>query len=384
MKNEILLLAGIAPVILIGCHFAPCADVLIKKDTTVKSERENTLFAFIGEKIDVEHIPSKDVEFDNEFRAKYKVLQRVYGCYPGDTIEFMAYDHYGWPHFSTYKNVLLYLSESEGRYYHQKYQFDDVYMTRAGKWAGVYDVSNTQEYYELSIFPQKVDFVDKVSFPIYPSDNKGTAYRQDYPHPFYWTVGDSAIAQYGITIENLFKVKKEYVLKARGLFGKEGETSTIIPRDVELEEVPAPESEEWKVTAFGKKFTDWIARKDMAHIQQTLLDSLWVCGSLFTKQELLSGCFDEIFDSITVAELKNNKYVDYSLDKVTLKDLLPCARNRIVKENGAYGLKQLELFAYSNSDNVSPVYLSFIKSKKGYRLYDIRYPRNRSCCFEKK
>lgn len=388
MKNKILLLIGIAPAILFSCKPTPCADVLIKKDTTFKSERENTLFAFVGEKIEVKFIPYEGTKqvLDAEFKAKYKVLQRIYGCYPGDTIEFTAYDHLeisAWPAFSEYKNALLYVSEFEGKYHHVKYQYHDVYMTKSGKWAGPFQAEDAEDYNKLNIIPKRIDFTDSVIFPLKTGANDDEEYWNEYPHPFYWTVGNKAIADYGIYVEDLFRIKKEGVLKARGLFGiEEKNDHRLIPQDVQLEEVPAPDSEQGTVKAFGQKFASWLVQKNTALINQTLLDSLWVCGSLFTKQKLLSGCFNEIFDSTVVAELKTRKYTSYTYTDVALKDLLPCARNRILKDcEGYYRIKKLELFARTYPENVPHIELSFIKTKNGYRLYDIRYPRNRSCCF---
>jgi hypothetical protein len=172
-------------------------------------------------------------------------------------------------------------------------------------------------------------------------------------------------------------------LRARGLFGKEEEEEQrFTPQDVELEEVPAPDSEQGKVEAFWQKFAGWLVQKDMVRINQTLLDSLWVCGSLFTKQKLLSGCFNEIFDSTIIATLSRQKDARYTYTDVELKDLLPCARNRIVKDReGYYRIKKLELLVDTYLENVPHPELSFIKTKNGYRLYDIRYTSNRSCCF---
>lgn len=56
---------------------------------------------------------------DKGFKAKYKVLQKVFGEFASDTIEFIAYDHYGLPEFSKYQNVLLFVSEDSGHYYHK-------------------------------------------------------------------------------------------------------------------------------------------------------------------------------------------------------------------------------------------------------------------------
>src|SRR5690349_6380730 len=113
MKNKILLLIGIAPAILFSCRPTPCTDVLFKKDTTIESERKNNLFAFVGEKIDVNLLPYAENTSSGHIRGKYKVLQRVYGCYSGDTIEFYADYQYDWPQFSKYKTVLLFLSKKD-------------------------------------------------------------------------------------------------------------------------------------------------------------------------------------------------------------------------------------------------------------------------------
>ncbi|WP_315818528.1 hypothetical protein [Paraflavitalea speifideaquila] len=46
--------------------------------------KNNGLIAFVGEKIDVQYVPDKPGSMDAGFRAKYKVLLRVYGNYPED------------------------------------------------------------------------------------------------------------------------------------------------------------------------------------------------------------------------------------------------------------------------------------------------------------
>lgn len=56
-----------------------------------------------------------------------------------DTINFLAFDHYGRPKFENYEYVLLYLSKSEkdNRLYHQKYQYDPVKRNEKGTWTGL-------------------------------------------------------------------------------------------------------------------------------------------------------------------------------------------------------------------------------------------------------
>lgn len=378
MKNKIFFLIAIPCVILYGCKPKYCSDVLIKKDTTVEAERNNTLFAFVGEKIEVRHIPSQKATFDSKFFGRYIVLQKIYGCYLPDTIEFIAYDHYGWPEFSKYKNVLLYLSLEDGKYYHEKYQYDNVYLTKSGKWAGVYHDDYEDDCTRLNIVPKRTDFADSLIFPIKVVYEDGTVIWNNYPFPFYKTVGTKAIADYGISVEDLFKIKKYGVLAARGLFKAPEETEGPILQDVQLEEVGP---EEARMSAYWVKFSTWVANKDYKHLKQALFDSLWVCGSLFTKEKLLAGCFNEIFDSTLVAGIKKHTYTDYDFVETNIKDLLPCARKRILKRKEGYAIRQLKIFTYENVSREANLYLGFINTKQGLRLYDIRYPGNHSCCF---
>jgi len=115
------------------------------------------LFVFIGEKISVvEFDPNENNKvkvvdpvtkdtivkqrhiMDYAFRVKFKVLQNVFNELKTDTIEFVAYNHYGRPGFESYKNSMIYISKSEqgDYYYHQKYQFNPLKGVDR-KWQGL-------------------------------------------------------------------------------------------------------------------------------------------------------------------------------------------------------------------------------------------------------
>lgn len=108
--------------------------------------KEVNLFAFVGKKISViefnpneeqigekffdsisgDTIIKKSYIMDLGFKCQYKIIKNVFNNPQIDTIDFVAYYHYGKPKFSDYDTVLLYVSKSNiGDYYfHQKYQFD--------------------------------------------------------------------------------------------------------------------------------------------------------------------------------------------------------------------------------------------------------------------
>lgn len=95
---------------------------------------------------------------DKGFKSKYKVVKNVFNDLETDTIEFIAFDHYGRPEFEKYKNVILYISfnKEKGYYFHQKYQFQKVQKDKNGIWKGI----NGENIMEL--FMEKKNGVLKV------------------------------------------------------------------------------------------------------------------------------------------------------------------------------------------------------------------------------
>jgi hypothetical protein len=196
---------------------------------------KDSLIVFVGEIIEVKEAPEEkeivdttiegndtsysiSVSMDSRYLAKYKILQLIRGTYKSDTIEFTVFDHYGKPGFSKYKTVLLFVSISDGKLYHEKYQYFSLYPTKNGKWASPYPASDYNHPFKdkITVKPEKIEFVNEVSFPL----GKLTKEQIEiwYPAPYFEIRNDSAIAIYGNYIDDLFKLKQQTVLKARGLF----------------------------------------------------------------------------------------------------------------------------------------------------------------------
>jgi hypothetical protein len=184
---------------------------------------KNQLHVFVGEKIDVipfeEGTVSGNLIMDYAFKARYRVLENVYGEYRSDTIEFLAYDHYGLPPFASFDHALLFVSEVDGKYQHEKYQYFDVYRTIDHRWAGDGDAYKFDEQVPKSrriVKPVAITFDKVVSFDLKGLDPR--LIEKFYPVPYYKIENQRAYALMGNYVEDLFLVKKEGVLKARGLF----------------------------------------------------------------------------------------------------------------------------------------------------------------------
>jgi hypothetical protein len=183
-------------------------------------KQADSLFVFVGEKIKVDRFEPKIAEgqilFDEAFKAKYKVVQRVYGNYQIDTIDFDAYDHIGTPAFSKFDNALLFVSNHNGKFYHEKYQYFDVYKTKEGKWASCGDPYKFDDYHRKALKAVKLDFAKPVSFDV--SSLNAERIKKWYPEPYFIINNGRAFCLMGAYVDELFQVKKEGVLKARGIF----------------------------------------------------------------------------------------------------------------------------------------------------------------------
>lgn len=185
---------------------------------------ENRLIVFVGEKISLKEVENpKTIDtiihqgdtifkistpMDSNFVATYKVLQLIYGNYKSDTIEFVAYDHYGIPEFSKFPNVLLYIEKSKEAFYHVKYLFDAIYKTKNGHWAGGYNAYdyNQIEDEDVNIKPERLKFIMPAFVNL--TDRREEDIKEWFFKPYYKIKGNKAEVVWGNYAEDLFKLKQ--------------------------------------------------------------------------------------------------------------------------------------------------------------------------------
>ncbi|KFE99920.1 hypothetical protein IX39_04525 [Chryseobacterium formosense] len=151
--------------VLILIIFTACKSAYINSSKNIMhggASKSVNLYAFVGKKISITEfdpnenndlnktfryevdeetgdsvkvISKRDI-MDGAFKCKYQVLRKMFNYLDSDTIEFIAYDHYGTPGFAEKDSVILYLSKSKdgSHYFHQKYQYDQVYRNRKGNY----------------------------------------------------------------------------------------------------------------------------------------------------------------------------------------------------------------------------------------------------------
>lgn len=198
------------------------ALILGLSTTRTPAQQPGKLIVFVGEKIASSALAASDsMLLDHGARFRYRILTKIYGDYTRDTIEFKAFDHYGAPPFSSYEHVLLFVTQYGEEFYHEKYQYFDVYKTKDGSWASPGDPyrfdSNTNV-----IQSRKKYFVRPVKFELKNGHLKNVVniaqLSLTFNEPYFKMIGDNATAYFGTDVIDLFQLKREGVLKARGFF----------------------------------------------------------------------------------------------------------------------------------------------------------------------
>lgn len=176
-----------------------------------EEKKPTNYYVFIGEKIDVKSESQpyycNILQMDNKYRANYKIIENINGNYPQDKILFLAFDHYGTPEFSKYKNVMLFVIEACGELVHRKYQFFDVYKTKSGKWATTGDPYKYDEFSKnKTVKAEKIEFDSSVFFDI--SGLTKTERNKEYPKKYFKIIGMKAVPTKGTYAEHLLEVKR--------------------------------------------------------------------------------------------------------------------------------------------------------------------------------
>lgn len=202
-------------------------------DTNAQTKGDS-LIVFVGRLVSIEKIPQKmfreeirdgdtiryalPIIFDSKFKSKFEVVKLINGYYSQDTIEFISYDHYGKPGYTNFEYSLLFVSVYNDQLVQQKYTYFPVYKTKNGRWASNYSFLDYSHPFKenFTIQPEKLKFKEQLSFDIKNMTDEQVNER--YPIEYYEHKNGKAIATHGNYIEELFELKKQGFLKARGLF----------------------------------------------------------------------------------------------------------------------------------------------------------------------
>lgn len=212
------------------------ADLVKKKKIKIKLKlipceawpydpgKPTKLYVFIGKKIKSwSSIPGycNAAYLDSRTLAKYEIVKNIYGDFKKDTIQFTSYSHSSplpqnyrpfKASFADYEYCLLYVLKYKGELVQVKYLFDDVYMTKEGKWASPLKPKGLPNTISPDLFkPEKINFITPIEFEY--EDIFFKQMKENFPEQ-YSKISDGIITvNYGYYVEDLFEFRKTEWLK---------------------------------------------------------------------------------------------------------------------------------------------------------------------------
>ncbi len=237
--NKAFVYLSLFSVILSGCAVDPLGDF----DNSYSIGGDDKVIAFVGRKISVAQLLEEPAEhggdevvinLDIGFAARYRILELVHGAYAGDTIDFVAYDHYGFPRFAEPDVAMVYVAEHEGRLFHRKYLWDAVSKTKDGRYAACgdpYANLDEEELAEVERRPlEEIDFDPPVTVRI--SDELKSVSDRDrysteevaqkreeieayYSTPVFDVKSGVATCKMGVYPDELYRIRYETVIRPR-------------------------------------------------------------------------------------------------------------------------------------------------------------------------
>ncbi|MHA4847539.1 hypothetical protein ACX0G7_25460 [Flavitalea antarctica] len=206
-----------------------------------KPDSPQKLFVFIGELLHAKRVSARQHVNEARFSATYRILERVCGNYPGDTIslEVIQVDYDS--SFKRNKYQLLMLTKDTGQNEDFVLWGDlyfDVCKTVKNQWVCTYMPKyDIRQAGQKSLKPKKIRFTRNGFY-----NTKGMTREEidiNYPEPFYKIKKDRAIPVLGNSIDEIFQYQREGTLASVNIYDRPVDTTDrhFVVADVELENI---------------------------------------------------------------------------------------------------------------------------------------------------
>jgi hypothetical protein len=171
--------------------------------------KSDKILVFVGNMISSYSI-SKNSE--GYVKLKYKILERTYGAYHEDTIDFFAYYDVDKLKFTRYKNCLLFLLQDGGAFYKMADPVYEVYRTLDGRWANGAKWWDYGPDIQTSIKPKRLQFKDSPNIDLTGLSQKEIDHW--YPAKYYERNGSVAMPVFGNYTDELIEINKNSYLRS--------------------------------------------------------------------------------------------------------------------------------------------------------------------------
>lgn len=220
----------------------PPADIQDFSNRIVGGDPGQTI-AFVGEKIAVlqdDYVcPENHICMDARFSARYRIVELLEGKFDGEIIDFVVYDHYGYPRFANADRPVIYLMQVDDQLYHHKYSFDPLHPVRGGGYATCgdpfveYESEEVKKLGREDLTPYLFDppITRLLSDSLYRKEDTERMSQEDIREDFLETMrefappafeinGDVATCRMGMSAKQVAAVRMKYEYTPQRLFSE--------------------------------------------------------------------------------------------------------------------------------------------------------------------
>lgn len=283
-------------IVLVSLHSSGvCQDQM--NGCNEKAGSPQKLFVFIGELLHAKKLPAREYVNEARFSATYRIIDRICGCYTGDTIVFNVIQVFYDSSFMKHKYQLLMLTKDTAQnedYVLWADLYFDVFRAANGQWIGAY----MPKYRTTSATPKKLQ-PRKMHFSKDAFYNTGGMTREEidiaYPEAYYRIKKDKAFPLMGINIDEIFQHLKDGLLDRAGMYDR---PSLEAVEDVNLENVQMERVEVQNPDSVKQANEDaYSAIKDALLEDPFNEATIWLLIGNCRARDDYSRC-DEFFDNL--------------------------------------------------------------------------------------
>ncbi|MEI2739563.1 MAG: hypothetical protein V9F01_12375 [Chitinophagaceae bacterium] len=176
--------------------------ILFSMDSSSQNKSDK-LFVFVGTLVPSDPAVKNS---DGYVKLKYKILEKTFGKYDKDTIEFFAYYDVDQLKFTRYKNCFLSLFQDGDTFYKMADPVYEVYQTLDGRWANGAKWWDYGPDIQTSIKPRRLQLKDSPNIDLTGLSQKEIDHW--YPAKYYERKGGVATPFYGSYTDELFEIQK--------------------------------------------------------------------------------------------------------------------------------------------------------------------------------
>ena len=186
------------------------------KETQICFDKPKSIYALVAKKIDVKLDTTAycGLSFYSRYKAKYEVLENIYGNYAKSIIEFESFEHARFENYYDFDVVVLYIADYCGKLIHLRGEYDPLYKNSLGEYASPYSayLLKTTRDNKLKERHKPMNFRGRKANTAIKHLSKEII-SKEFPDSIYEVKNNYAKPLYGLYPDDLFDIRKLTTLK---------------------------------------------------------------------------------------------------------------------------------------------------------------------------